>query len=53
MNNTPAFNLKVEEVSTVDCEPTIGHKIGSGGSSGTSYLQSTLFNPVFIDLWEI
>ena len=34
-------------------ERTIGHKMGSGGSSGTSYLQSTLFNPVFVDLWEI
>jgi tryptophan 2,3-dioxygenase len=34
-------------------ERTIGHKMGTGGSSGTSYLQSTLFNPVFVDLWEI
>jgi tryptophan 2,3-dioxygenase len=34
-------------------ERTIGHKVGSGGSSGASYLQSTLFNPVFVDLWEI
>jgi tryptophan 2,3-dioxygenase len=34
-------------------ERTIGHKMGSGGSSGTTYLQSTLFNPVFVDLWEI
>jgi tryptophan 2,3-dioxygenase len=34
-------------------ERTIGHKMGSGGSSGTTYLQSTLFSPVFIDLWEI
>jgi tryptophan 2,3-dioxygenase len=34
-------------------ERTIGHKIGTGGSSGVGYLASTLFNPVFPDLWEI
>ena len=34
-------------------ERTIGHKMGSGGSSGVEYLSSTLFNPVFKDLWEI
>jgi tryptophan 2,3-dioxygenase len=34
-------------------ERTIGHKSGTGGSSGTKYLASTLFNPVFADLWEI
>lgn len=34
-------------------ERTIGHKIGTGGSSGADYLTSTLFNPVFKDLWEI
>jgi tryptophan 2,3-dioxygenase len=34
-------------------ERTIGHKIGTGGSSGVDYLASTLFNPVFKDLWEI
>ena len=34
-------------------ERTIGHKIGTGGSSGADYLASTLFNPVFKDLWEI
>lgn len=34
-------------------ERTIGQKIGSGGSSGVAYLASTLFNPVFKDLWEI
>jgi tryptophan 2,3-dioxygenase len=34
-------------------ERTIGHKTGTGGSSGTKYLASTLFNPVFADLWEI
>ena len=34
-------------------ERTIGHKQGTGGSSGVQYLASTLFNPVFKDLWEI
>ena len=34
-------------------ERTIGHKQGTGGSSGVTYLASTLFNPVFKDLWEI
>ena len=34
-------------------ERTIGHKMGSGGSSGVSYLSSTLFRPVFADLWAI
>jgi tryptophan 2,3-dioxygenase len=34
-------------------ERTIGHKIGTGGSSGVGYLASTLFNPTFPDLWEI
>jgi tryptophan 2,3-dioxygenase len=34
-------------------ERTIGHKVGSGGSSGAAYLASTLFNPTFPDLWEI
>ena len=34
-------------------ERTIGHKMGTGGSSGAGYLASTLFNPTFPDLWEI
>jgi tryptophan 2,3-dioxygenase len=34
-------------------ERTIGTKVGSGGSSGAHYLQSTLFRPLFPDLWEI
>ncbi len=34
-------------------ERTIGHKAGTGGSSGVGYLASTLFHPVFTDLWEI
>ena len=34
-------------------ERTIGSKVGSGGSSGVEYLASTLFAPVFADLWKI
>ena len=34
-------------------ERTIGTKSGTGGSSGVKYLASTLFNPVFPDLWQI
>lgn len=34
-------------------ERTIGRKMGTGGSSGAGYLASTLFNPVFPDLWAI
>jgi tryptophan 2,3-dioxygenase len=34
-------------------ERTIGTKIGSGGSSGARYLQGTLFQPLYPDLWEI
>ena len=34
-------------------ERTIGHKPGSGGSAGVGYLASTLFRPVFADLWAI
>lgn len=34
-------------------ERTIGAKMGSGGSSGAGYLASTLFRPVFADLWAI
>jgi tryptophan 2,3-dioxygenase len=32
---------------------TIGHKVGTGGSSGVGYLRSTLFQPAFVDLWEM
>lgn len=32
---------------------TIGTKRGTGGSDGVGYLRSTLFAPVFPDLWEI
>jgi tryptophan 2,3-dioxygenase len=34
-------------------ERIIGAKTGTGGSSGVGYLRSTLFRPVFPDLWEI
>ena len=34
-------------------ERTIGTKRGSGGSSGAEYLRSTLFRPLFPDLWAI
>ena len=34
-------------------ERTIGAKPGTGGSSGVGYLASTLFRPVFADLWAI
>lgn len=34
-------------------ERTIGTKPGTGGSAGTGYLRTTLFKPVFPDLWEI
>jgi tryptophan 2,3-dioxygenase len=32
---------------------TIGRKTGTGGSDGVGYLASTLFHPVFPDLWAI
>jgi tryptophan 2,3-dioxygenase len=32
---------------------TIGKKSGTGGSSGVDYLRSTLFHPVFPELWSI
>ena len=34
-------------------ERTIGRKSGTGGSDGVGYLASTLFNPVFPDLWAV
>ncbi|MDQ3468950.1 MAG: tryptophan 2,3-dioxygenase family protein [Actinomycetota bacterium] len=34
-------------------ERTIGDKPGTGGSSGAGYLRSTLFTPMFPDLWAI
>lgn len=34
-------------------ERTIGTKLGSGGSSGAEYLKTTLFTPLYPDLWAI
>ncbi len=34
-------------------ERTIGTKQGTGGSTGVEYLRSTLFRPLFPDLWAI
>jgi len=34
-------------------ERTIGNKQGTGGSLGAEYLRTTLFRPVFPDLWVI
>jgi len=34
-------------------ERTIGTKQGTGGSSGVGYLASTLFRPLFPDLWHV
>jgi tryptophan 2,3-dioxygenase len=34
-------------------ERTIGTKRGTGGTAGVKYLQTTLSDPVFPDLWEI
>jgi tryptophan 2,3-dioxygenase len=34
-------------------ERTIGTRPGTGGSPGAAYLRTTLFKPVFPDLWEV
>jgi tryptophan 2,3-dioxygenase len=34
-------------------ERTIGHKPGTGGSSGAAYLRDTVFRSFFPDLWAI
>ncbi|MSR28866.1 MAG: tryptophan 2,3-dioxygenase [Phycisphaerales bacterium] len=34
-------------------ERTIGMRMGTGGSPGAQYLRSTLFTPLFTDLWTI
>jgi tryptophan 2,3-dioxygenase len=34
-------------------ERTIGGKSGTGGSSGAAYLRTTLFHPMFPDLWAV
>jgi tryptophan 2,3-dioxygenase len=64
--NDPEANMVGEALTDLDeglqewryrhvkmVERTIGRKMGSGGSSGAGYLASTLFNPVFPDLWAI
>jgi len=62
----PDVSLLLEELVDIDegiqewryrhlkmVERTIGNKQGTGGSSGAGYLRSTLFAPVFPELWEI
>ena len=62
----PDVSLLLEELVDIDegiqewryrhlkmVERTIGSKQGTGGSSGAGYLRSTLFAPVFPELWEI
>ena len=34
-------------------ERTIGHKLGTGGSAGVDWLKTSLFRPLFPDLWAI
>jgi tryptophan 2,3-dioxygenase len=34
-------------------ERTIGNRRGTGGSAGAEYLRTTLFRPIFPDLWAI
>ncbi|PIT98829.1 MAG: tryptophan 2,3-dioxygenase [Bdellovibrionales bacterium CG10_big_fil_rev_8_21_14_0_10_45_34] len=34
-------------------ERTIGVKMGTGGSPGAAYLKTTLFTPLYPDLWDI
>ena len=34
-------------------ERTIGTRQGTGGSAGSEYLNTTLFTPIFPDLWAI
>jgi tryptophan 2,3-dioxygenase len=34
-------------------ERTIGTKMGTGGSAGAQYLATTLFKPVFPELWQV
>jgi tryptophan 2,3-dioxygenase len=62
----PDVRLLLEEIADVDeglqewryrhvkmVERTIGHKSGTGGSPGVSYLRETVFRSFFPDLWEI
>jgi len=62
----PDVRLLLEEITDVDeglqewryrhvkmVERTIGHKMGTGGSSGAEYLRRTVFSSFFPDLWAI
>ena len=62
----PDVSLLLEELVDIDeglqewryrhvkmVERTIGNSRGTGGSSGAGYLKSTLFNPVFPEMWAI
>jgi tryptophan 2,3-dioxygenase len=62
----PDVSLLLEELVDIDeglqewryrhvkmVERTIGNSRGTGGSSGAGYLKSTLFSPVFPELWAI
>lgn len=62
----PDVSLLLEELVDIDeglqewryrhvkmVERTIGGSRGTGGSSGAGYLKSTLFSPVFPELWAI
>jgi tryptophan 2,3-dioxygenase len=62
----PDVRLLLETITDVDeglqewryrhvkmVERTIGHKMGTGGSSGAEYLRRTVFSSFFPDLWAI
>lgn len=64
--NDPALTRLCESLTDLDeglqewryrhvmmVQRTIGNKQGTGGSSGVEYLRSTLFRPVFPDLWAV
>ena len=64
--NDPEISLMLERLIDLDeglqewryrhvkmVERTIGTKSGTGGSSGRDYLVSTMFRPVFADLWAV
>jgi tryptophan 2,3-dioxygenase len=65
-NSQPDVRMLLETLTDVDeglqewryrhvkmVERTIGHKMGTGGSPGVSYLRETVFRSFFPDLWEI
>ncbi|MGA0117167.1 MAG: tryptophan 2,3-dioxygenase [Ilumatobacteraceae bacterium] len=65
-NNDPETALLLERLVDLDegvqewryrhvkmVERTIGNKPGTGGSDGVNYLASTLFKPIFPDLWAV